>query len=165
LHQRDPRVGLLEKTGGAQVRNRAVDIMLYDLGNGTAQVVDVIADGEGHDGTPRPSWGLADIRPISQWRAPYPVASQPAPQPQPTPGTPPAQPAPVDLAPILARIDAQAAVIADTNAALLRLAEVIEKLRIPAASSLTDLHGTVTIPYLGTGRVDLVAGKRPQKEQ
>jgi hypothetical protein len=82
--------------------------------------------------------------------------------PAPNPGTPPAQPAPVpvDLAPILARIDAQAAVIADTNAALLRLAEVIEKLRIPAASSLTDLHGTVTIPYLGTGRVDLVAGKR-----
>lgn len=74
LRKTDLRWGLLEKTGGAQVRNRAADIWLYDLGDGTAQVVDVIGNAEG-EGNPReapvPSWAVKDIRPISQWKEPY----------------------------------------------------------------------------------------------
>lgn len=72
----DPRVGLLEKTGGARVRDRASDIIAYDLGNGTCQLLDVIGDSEGEDGVPRAGWGLvpddeAGKRPIAQWKAPF----------------------------------------------------------------------------------------------
>jgi hypothetical protein len=78
------------------------------------------------------------------------LATAPSPgTPAPNPGTP-AQPAPVDLAPILARIDAQAAVIADTNAALLRLAEVIEKMRIPAPAAVQFPDYRGQLPYLGS---------------
>ena len=86
LRTEDPRWGLLEKTGGAQVQNRAVDIWLYDLGNGTAQVVDVVGNSEGA-GNPRtppvPSWGLVDIRPISQWKVPFGDSPNPGPTPPP----------------------------------------------------------------------------------
>jgi hypothetical protein len=78
LQKTDRKWGLLEKTGGDRVRDRAADIWLYDLGDGTAQVVDVVANGEGapeRPGEPRkapsPAWSVKDIRPISQWRAPY----------------------------------------------------------------------------------------------
>lgn len=72
----DPRVGLLEKKGGARVRDRASDILAYDLGNGTCQLVDVIGDSEGEDGVPRAGWGLvpddhAGKRSISEWKAPF----------------------------------------------------------------------------------------------
>lgn len=85
LHRKDRRWGLLEKKGGARVRDRAADVLAYDLGNGTAQLLDVIADGEGHDGMPRGTWGLigedhAGIRPIAQWKPPY---QDTAPQPEP----------------------------------------------------------------------------------
>ena len=79
LRSTDPRWGLLEKTGGARVRDRAADVLLYDLGNATAQVVDVVANAEGHadqgnpEGKVSPSWGVKDIRPISQWKKPYPI--------------------------------------------------------------------------------------------
>lgn len=76
LDKSDPRVGLLEKTGGARVRDRASDIIAYDLGNGTCQLIDVIGDSEGEDGIPRAGWGEvpddhAGKRPISQWRIPF----------------------------------------------------------------------------------------------
>ena len=72
----DPRVGLLAKTGGARVRDRASDIIAYDLGNGTCQLIDVIGDSEGEDGTPRAGWGEvpdheAGKRNISEWRMPF----------------------------------------------------------------------------------------------
>jgi hypothetical protein len=72
----DPRVGLLEKKGGARVRDRASDIIAYDLGNGTCQLLDVIGDSEGEDGVPRAGWGLvaeseAGKRAISEWKLPF----------------------------------------------------------------------------------------------
>jgi hypothetical protein len=90
LHKRDPRVGLLEKTGGARVRERAADIIAYDLGNGTCQLFDVIGDAEGEDGRPRAGWSAVEasrqgIRSISEWRAPYDPA--PISEPGPTPPT------------------------------------------------------------------------------
>lgn len=92
----DQKWGLLEKTGGDRVRDRATDILLYDLGNGTAQVVDVVGDAEGN---PSPGWSVKDIRPIAQWKLPYP-ADTPVPAPAPTP-------APVvDLSAVLKRLDA-----------------------------------------------------------
>lgn len=77
LRKTDTRWGLLEKIGGAQVKDRAADIWLYDLGDGSAQVVDVVSDAEGFDGNPRPSWGLKDIRSMSQWKEPYAVVVPP----------------------------------------------------------------------------------------
>jgi hypothetical protein len=76
LRRRDPRVGLLEKIGGARVRDRAADILAYDLGNGTCQLFDVISDSEGADRMPTPGWAKvsdheAGIRPIDQWKPPY----------------------------------------------------------------------------------------------
>lgn len=75
----DARWGLLVKTGGAQVEQRAADVWLYNLGNGTAQVVDIVGNAEGAappEGgartAPVPSWGEADIRQISEWVEPYP---------------------------------------------------------------------------------------------
>lgn len=86
LRKTDRNWGLLEKTGGAHVRQRAADIWLYDLGNGTAQVVDVIGDAEGEDGVPVPSWAEKDLRPILQWRVPYDdVIVEPPPPPPPPP--------------------------------------------------------------------------------
>ena len=87
------------------------------------------------------------VQPIDHLAA----ATIPLPPPQRDPDAPPLPPVPpVDYS---ARLEA-------IEWSILRLAESVEKLRIPAAASITDLHGTVTIPYLGTGRVDLVAGKR-----
>lgn len=81
----DLRWGLLEKIGGP--RDRASDIWLYDLGDGTAQVVDIVGDSEGHDGPPTVGWSLKDIRSKSQWRVPFNDTPQP-PQP-PDPPDPP----------------------------------------------------------------------------
>jgi hypothetical protein len=94
LHRQDARVGLLKKTGGAQVLDRAADVIAIDLGDGTCQLFDAISDAEGHDGTPRADWRAieeheAGIRPIDQWRAPFPVGT-PAPVPEPPPTQPPA---------------------------------------------------------------------------
>lgn len=78
MNKRDPRVGLLEKRGGARVRDRASDIIAINLGNGTCQLFDVIGDSEGEDGSPRVGWGQVaesdeGVRPIDQWKLPYPV--------------------------------------------------------------------------------------------
>lgn len=75
----DPHWGLLIKSGGAMVEQRAADVWLYDLGNGTAQVVDIVGNAEGApppEGgartAPVPAWGEKDIRQIAEWVAPYP---------------------------------------------------------------------------------------------
>ncbi len=73
----DMNWGLLEKTSGATVRERAADILCYALGPDSAQVVDVVNDAEGHDGNPSPGWSVKDIRPIGQWKQPYPVSEEP----------------------------------------------------------------------------------------
>jgi hypothetical protein len=90
IRQKDPRWGLLIKTGGAQVENRAADIWAYDLGNGTLQVVDMISNAEGapppEGGArtpPGPAWSEKDIRSISEWVVPY--NDMPAPGPDPGP--------------------------------------------------------------------------------
>jgi hypothetical protein len=101
LRQTDTRWGLLEKTGGDRVRDRAADIALYDLGNGTAQVVDVISDAEGHDGAPSAGWSLKDIRPVSQWKVPFGDVVMP-PSPPPPVETPPD----LDLKAALERVSA-----------------------------------------------------------
>lgn len=74
---KDDHWGLLKKTGGANAFGYAADVWLYDLGNGTAQVVDVVGNSEGAappEGGPRtapvPSWGEKDIRQISEWSVP-----------------------------------------------------------------------------------------------
>lgn len=79
----DMNWGLLEKTSGATVRDRAADILCYALGPDTAQVVDVVNDAEGHDGNPSPGWSVKDIRPIAQWKQPYPAEEPPPPPPPP----------------------------------------------------------------------------------
>jgi hypothetical protein len=134
LRKADPRWGLLEKTGGAQVRDRAADVWLYDLGNGTAQVVDVVANAEGapENGTrkaPRPAWGLKDIRPISQWREPYPVeAADPVPQ-----DPPKSEPAGDSLA---ARVEALAAAVDDLQDSQDSDRLALEELRAARAEDL-----------------------------
>jgi hypothetical protein len=130
LRETDPCFGLLEKRGGARVRNRAADILAYDLGNGTCQLLDVIANAEGwkdpdnpnHDPMPKPAWRHvpdheAGIRPIGEWTAPYPIGDvQPHPQPAPAPPAPEPAPGPAigaelasasaSLRAIAARLDA-----------------------------------------------------------
>jgi hypothetical protein len=76
LHRQDPRVGLLEKTGGSRVRERAADIIAYKLDNNTCQLFDVITDAEGKDGQPGVGWSAVEesrqgIRPLREWSAPY----------------------------------------------------------------------------------------------
>lgn len=142
LHKRDPRVGLLEKKGGARVRERAADIIAYDLGNGTCQLFDVIGDAEGEDGQPRAGWGAVEesrqgIRSISEWRAPYGAAPPgPTPTPTPTPST----------AIVVTAEGLEAAIAALRNAwaqDLQKLQQRIEELerRRPAESATLTLTG------------------------
>lgn len=83
LARTDRRWGLLEKTSGARVKDRASDVLVYQVSDTEAQVVDVIADAEGVKGTPRPTWIVKDIRPIRQWKAPFPLTDAPPPPPPP----------------------------------------------------------------------------------
>lgn len=114
LHAKDPRWGLLDKGGGNQVNHEATDILAYDLGNGTCQLVDVIGDAEGSKGTPGATWQLvpvseAGIRPISQWRAPITSPSpvpDPVPTPVPDPGPIPPTPGTPDLSALTAKLAA-----------------------------------------------------------
>jgi hypothetical protein len=87
LQKRDARWGLLIKTGGANVQNRAADVLLFNLGNGTARVVDVISDAEGEDGVPGCTWIEKDIRLMREWVIPYPPSQQPPQQPPQTADT------------------------------------------------------------------------------
>ena len=141
LHKRDPRAGLLEKTGGARVRDRAADIIAYDLGNGTCQLFDVIGDAEGEDGQPRAGWGAVEasrqgIRPISEWRAPYDTGPISGPGPTPKPST----------AVVVTAEGLEAAIAALRNAwaqDLQKLQQRIEELerRRPAESATVTLTG------------------------
>ena len=82
IRKKDRRWGLLIKTGGAKVMNRAADIWLYDLGDGTAQVVDVVSNAEGFGGDPPgTAWQEKDIRSIGEWATPYTEAPVPEPVP------------------------------------------------------------------------------------
>lgn len=94
LRKDDPHWGLLEKLGGAAVRERAADVLLYRLSDSEAQVVDVVSDAEGHDGLPAPAWQPKDIRPLGQWREPYPIGTTPEPSPPPPPVMVPPEPLP-----------------------------------------------------------------------
>lgn len=92
IRKKDVRWGLLIKTGGAQVEQRAADVWLYNLLNGQAQVVDIVGNAEGaappeggERGSPVPSWGEADLRGINEWVEPYPSSVAP---PEPIPPTP-----------------------------------------------------------------------------
>jgi hypothetical protein len=137
LHKRDPRVGLLEKTGGAKVRERAADIIAYDLGNATCQLFDVIGDAEGEDGQPRAGWSAVEashqgVRPISQWRAPYPPLKP--------------DPAPTETAVVVTAEGLEAAIAALRNAwaaDLQKLQERIEELeqRRPPEPAKVTLTG------------------------
>ena len=76
---KDDHWGLLKKTGGANAFGFAADVWLYDLQNGTAQVVDVVGNSEGAPppeggprGMPVPAWGEKDIRSIAEWSEPLP---------------------------------------------------------------------------------------------
>lgn len=81
----DTRWGLLVKESGNRVRDRAADILLYQISATEAQVVDVVSNAEGHkddvnpDGRVGAAWQLKDIRPIAQWREPYPLEGAPPP--------------------------------------------------------------------------------------
>jgi hypothetical protein len=85
LRHEDTRWGLLEKKGGDRVKDRAADVLLYQISQTEAQVVDVVSNAEGHadddnpEGRVGPSWQVKDIRPISQWKEPFGAA--PVPQP------------------------------------------------------------------------------------
>lgn len=97
LRKEDANWGLLEKTGGSRVRNRAADVLVYALGT-ECQVIDVIGDAEGADGTPKPSWQLKDLRPISQWKVPFDEPKVPAePKPEPKPEPDPLEPRVAEL--------------------------------------------------------------------
>lgn len=92
LRKEDVRWGLLEKKGGARVRNRASDVLAYSLLDGTCQLYDVIGNSEGADNKPpKPTFreipaDEAGIRPIDQWKLPYgDVEPTPVPDPEPTP--------------------------------------------------------------------------------
>lgn len=89
----DRKFGLLEKLGGHRQRDRSVDVLAYDLGNGTCQLVKVIRDAEGTEGVPGILWSIVDdhgVRPISDWKEPYPVEEPDEPGPGPGPVPPPA---------------------------------------------------------------------------
>lgn len=141
LRTSDPRVGLLVKTGGARVRDRAADIIAYNLGNETCQLVDVIGDSEGHDGAPTVGWSLVTdhgIRPIFEWAAPYPVSGptpepepQPEPEPEPKPQPQPQPPA-VDLSAVLAEL----AAIRTTQRDLI---DAVSRIQMPPAVDLTPI--------------------------
>jgi hypothetical protein len=84
LRKSDGRWGLLEKKSGARVRERASDVLVYKVSDAQAQVVDVIADAEGVNGPPRPTWIVKDLRPLAQWKEPF-AAGEAEPPPPPPP--------------------------------------------------------------------------------
>jgi hypothetical protein len=107
LRKSDTNFGLLEKTGGAKVRDRAADILAYRIGS-EAHLIDVIGDAEGEDGVPSVGWGLVPehergIRSIDEWRLPYAAVVTPPPTPEQPPVEPPPDASQMD------RIEAQLA--------------------------------------------------------
>lgn len=117
----DPRWFLLVKEAGqANVRLRGVDVLLYQLDAETAQVVDVVGDGDGHDGPPRPSWEPKDIRPIHQAKHPFGDVVKPPETPEP--------PSSLNIGPAV-----QALIDAAVTAAEKRLTARIEALETPPA--------------------------------
>ena len=123
IRKKDARWGLLIKTGGAQVLNRAADIWLYDLRNGTAQVVDIVSNAEGAPpepgaarAAPGTAWQEKDIRNISEWALPYDASVDPGPGPGPDPGG-----ADTVLVPTVAALEALEAWVANLEAQIVEL--------------------------------------------
>jgi hypothetical protein len=154
LHRQDPSVGLLKKTGGAQVRDRAADVIAIDLGNDTCQLFDAISDAEGHDGQPRPDWRAieeheAGIRPIDQWRAPFPVSVPTEPPPSQPPSQPPTQPPATgcncagDVAKIRADVTSLAEILLMLPA---NLAELVEQIMDEKLSELPAPEPSTSFP-------------------
>lgn len=151
----DMNWGVLEKMGGDRVRDRAADILLYALGDGTAQVVDVVNDAEGSNGAPSPSWNLKDIRPISQWRQPYAIEAD----------DPPHDPPPDEHKPdpevgkLRAEVKALREVVAEQEEILLSLVERVTKLEakpdpvftLPELQIVEDRDADTKVPPLTTG--------------
>ena len=110
LAQRDghAEVGLLEEPGSEVVNGCKADCLLLDLGDGTAQVVDVVIADGGKDA--RLAWMEQDTRPMDRWREPFdwpiPGAPEAPPEPPQTPQEPPTiPPPPADLAPVLVALE------------------------------------------------------------
>lgn len=120
LHQQDARVGLNGKRGNPS--DISDDALCYDgvsekgdvdptRGGAPVTVIDCIVAAGGPN--PQPAWNLADKatpQPHAAWVQPQPVGGEvPGPSPTPTPTPTPAPDCryqPVDLAPVLARLDA-----------------------------------------------------------
>lgn len=88
--------GLLDKPSGNNCQGFATDIIAYQQGGQTA-IFDVLIDGGGAN---TPTWNRVDPVAFDRWRPPLPVLGTPPPDPP-----PPSNP-PVDLSPILSRLDA-----------------------------------------------------------
>lgn len=112
LARTDPRWGILRKTSGSNVDGFSADYLAYCLGTpseqgcaGQALHVDIIADAEGADGPPRPSW--APHGPVDEPRISWAYAGRPE-EPAPGPPGPQPQPQPIDLSAVLQKLDALA---------------------------------------------------------
>lgn len=166
--------GLLSKTPGEnQYNGHAVDSVICGVTN---QVIDLMSGGGDRselrpDMTPEQRavfdhdiklhWNEVPKRDNNNWMDPGVSTSE---TPVPDPGTPPPPPpAPtVDLSAVLAAI---AALKAGQEAQLewmKNIDEQLDALRVKPAATQGPMYGTVAIPYLGSSRVDLVPGTRPQ---
>lgn len=132
LHVMDPEFGHLRKDPGQNgcegvFGRHAVDAVLY---RAAGKTVDLVVDAGGPNA--RPSWRVneGDNYPASRWFAPDTMVDPPVP-PQPTPEPTPAPP--VDLSPLLARLDALEAHVA---ALLLQMQAVVKEIPLLKARPL-----------------------------
>lgn len=144
LRKSDSRWFLLVKEAGQNnVRLRGVDVLLYQVSPTEAQVVDVVSDGDGHDGPPRPSWQPKDIRPIEQAREPFTDAAPAEPAEPGRPGPSPAPAGSLDLGPAVAALIAAA--VAPLRAEIAQLRAALEERQAPGAIAgriaLRSSHG------------------------
>jgi hypothetical protein len=126
---------LLDKSPGQNnVRLRGVDVLLYQITLSSAQVVDLVSDAEGHDGVPRATWALKDIRPIEQAHPPFEDVVQSPPTPPPTvPQEPP--PASTEWDALMDKVDG---ILRATTAMAIAMQRLIAKSDDSGVSALSE---------------------------
>jgi hypothetical protein len=176
LNAADPGWGLLSKSAGENnYRGHAVDAIIY---NPTQQVIDMMSGGGDRDLlTPssteeqrkafdhdiRLKWDEVGKRANNNWMAPIQPEGEVVVVPPPVvvPPVVVAPPPAIDpsiLSAIFAVVSELKSAINDLKAQQVELTKHVEDLK-----PVTDLYGTVALPFVGTGRVDLTTGKRPVK--
>jgi hypothetical protein len=131
LHQSEPSWGLVRKTSGNQVRGLSTDLIMW---RPTGEIVDVTTDDGGRI---QAMWGVRapqDALPPDRWVAPTPEGPQAVAAPPETPAAPPTIiQQTVDLTPVLARLDEQAALLRELKQEIVQIRQLAADRPAPPA--------------------------------